>query len=89
MALFRKYNVTACFSGHFHQNVVAQSSWGMPMIVTGPLSMTLQSEISHELSSETNGIGMRIVDVGEIGEFTHKWTLLDEEEVLYDHAIER
>eukprot|EP00956_Cyclotella_meneghiniana_P001024 scaffold1229_cov49-Cyclotella_meneghiniana.AAC.2 len=89
MALFKKYNVTACFSGHFHQNVVAQSSWGMPMIVTGPLSMTLQSEISHELSSETNGIGMRIVDVGEKGEFTHKWTLLDEEEVLYDHAIER
>lgn len=90
MALFKKYNVTACFSGHFHQNVVAQTSFGMPMIVTGPLSMNLQSEISHELSNgETNGIGMRIVDVGESGKFTHKWTLLDEEEELYEHAIER
>ena len=29
MAMFKKYDVTACFSGHFHQNVTAQSSWGM------------------------------------------------------------
>ena len=90
MALFKKYNVTACFSGHFHQNVVAESSWGMPMIVTGPLSMNLYSEISQELSNgEKNGIGMRIVDVGEKGKFTHKWILLDEEEELYEHAIKR
>lgn len=90
MALFKKYNVTACFSGHFHQNVVAESSWGMPMIVTGPLSMNLYSEISQELSNgEKNGIGMRIVDVGEKGIFTHKWILLDEEEELYEHAIKK
>ena len=60
------------------------------MIVTGPLSMNLNSEIAHELSNgETNGIGMRIVDVGERGEFTHKWTLLDDEEELYKHAMKR
>ncbi|KAL7534048.1 hypothetical protein ACHAXR_005601 [Thalassiosira sp. AJA248-18] len=90
MALFKKYDVTGCFSGHFHQNVVAETSWGMPMIVTGPLSMNLNSEIANELAKgETNGIGMRVVDVGERGEFTHKWTLLDDEEELYEHAMER
>ena len=62
-----------------------------PMIVIGPLSMSLMSEISHELSNgETNGNGMRIVDVGEeAGQFTHKWTLLDDEDELYEHAMER
>eukprot|EP00585_Thalassiosira_rotula_P010987 CAMPEP_0196144462 /NCGR_PEP_ID=MMETSP0910-20130528/16438_1 /TAXON_ID=49265 /ORGANISM="Thalassiosira rotula, Strain GSO102" /LENGTH=755 /DNA_ID=CAMNT_0041406117 /DNA_START=111 /DNA_END=2378 /DNA_ORIENTATION=+ len=90
MAMFKKYDVTACFSGHFHQNVVAQTSWGMPMIVTGPLSMNLDSEIGHELApGETNGIGMRVVDVGEKGEFTHKWTLLVDEEELYVNALRR
>ena len=60
------------------------------MIVTGPLSMNLHSSISHELSNgEVNGIGMRIVDVGEKGEFKHKWTLLDNEEEIFEHAIER
>jgi len=60
------------------------------MIVTGPLSMNLSSEIAHELSNgETNGIGMRLVDVGERGEFTHEWILLDDEEELYEHAVER
>jgi hypothetical protein len=61
-----------------------------PMIVTGPLSMNLHSSIAHELSNgEVNGIGMRIVDVGERGEFKHKWTLLDNEEEIFEHAIER
>ena len=91
MAMFKKYDVTACFSGHFHQNVTAKSSWGMPMVVTGPLSMNLHSSIAHELSNgEVNGIGMRIVDVGsEKGKFEHKWTLLDNEEEIFEHAIER
>lgn len=91
MDMFRKYDVSACFSGHFHQNVVAKTSWGMPMIVTGPLSMNLNSEIAHELAQgETNGIGMRVVDVGqERGSFTHEWMLLEEEDELYEHAVER
>ena len=60
------------------------------MIVTGPLSMNLSSEIAHELSNgETNGIGMRLVDVGEKGQFTHKWTLLDDEDEIFEHAMER
>ena len=40
-------------------------------------------------NGEVNGIGMRIVDVGEKGEFEHKWTLLDNEEEIFEHAIER
>ena len=52
--------------------------------------MNLYSSISQELSNgEENGIGMRIVDVGEKGEFTHKWTLLDNEAEIFEHAIER
>ncbi|KAL9186060.1 hypothetical protein ACHAXT_005298 [Thalassiosira profunda] len=90
MKLFKQYEVTACFSGHFHQNVVAKTSWGMDMIVTGPLSMNLNSEISEELANgETNGIGMRVVDVGEKAQFTHKWMLLDNEEELYENALQR
>ena len=58
------------------------------MIVTGPLSMNLHSSISHELSNgEVNGIGMRIVDVGQKGEFKNKWTLLDNEEEIFEYAI--
>ena len=61
------------------------------MIVTGPLSMNLDSDIAHELSNgETNGIGMRVVDVGkEKGKFTHKWLLLDEAEDLYESGMKR
>jgi len=64
--LFRQYNVTACFCGHFHQNVVKKTSWGMDMIVTGPISMTLEST-SNKDSTET-GRGIRIVDVTLDGE---------------------
>ena len=60
------------------------------MIVTGPLSMNLHSEIGAELSNgETNGIGMRIVDVGDEGKMSHKWVLLDDEQEIYEHAQER
>jgi len=90
MELFKNYQVTACFSGHFHQNVTAKSSWGMPMIVTGPLSMNLNSEIAGKLNNgETNGIGMRCVDVGKKGQFSHKWMLLDDEDEVYENAVER
>ena len=41
--LFRKYNVSASFAGHFHQNLVTETSFGMKMIITGPLSAILES----------------------------------------------
>ena len=41
--LFQKYRVNACFSGHFHQNLVSKTRWGMDMIITGPLSIVFDS----------------------------------------------
>ena len=52
--------------------------------------MNLTSGITQELSNgETNGLGMRVVDVGEKDEFTHRWLLLEDEEELYNNAVER
>lgn len=59
--LFKKYNVTSCFSGHFHQNLVSKTSWGMDMIVTGPISMIFESTANED--STEKGRGIRIVDV--------------------------
>ena len=80
--LFRKYKVNASFSGHFHQNLVSKTSFGMDMIVTGPLSMVFDST-GKPPQSEANGLGFRIVKVsvntdkktrklGD-GKFTHKF----------------
>lgn len=83
MSLFRTYGVTACFSGHFHQNVVAKSSWGMDMIVTGPLSMLLRSSSSKQFGPEPHNIGFRVVDVGaQEGKFKHEFVPLEEPESL-------
>ena len=81
--LFRKYSVNASFAGHFHQNLVSSTSFGMDMIVTGPLSMVLDSS-GKPPQSEKNGRGLRIVKVttnrvdGKIprlgdGSFTHEF----------------
>jgi len=43
LELFQQYGVTACFSGHFHQNLVSKTRWGMDMIVTAPLSLVFES----------------------------------------------
>jgi hypothetical protein len=90
MELFKKYHVTACFSGHFHQNLEAKSSWGMDMIVTGPLSMPLQRLCLHKDQDDGGGgrrsphthtamMGIRAVDVTKDG-FTHKFIPLELEE---------
>jgi len=73
--LFKKYNVSACFSGHFHQNLVSKTSWGMDMIITGPLSITLESDGKPE-DSEKNGMGIRIVEV-QGREFKHHFEYFD------------
>jgi len=74
--LFKKYNVDACFSGHFHQNVVSKSSWGMDMIITAPLSITFEST-GKPAQREANGRGVRVVNVSE-NNFTHHFELLSE-----------
>ena len=59
--LFRQYNVTACFCGHYHQNVVKKTSWGMDLIITGPIGMLLESTSNKDATEK--GRGIRIVDV--------------------------
>lgn len=72
--LFKKHNVRAAFSGHFHQNLCSKTSWGMDMIVTGPLSMLLISDGKPQ-ACDPDDIGFRIVDVGK-DDFTHKFVPL-------------
>jgi hypothetical protein len=43
LELFKAYNVDACFSGHFHQNLISKTRWGMDMIITAPLSVVFES----------------------------------------------
>eukprot|EP00588_Corethron_pennatum_P006983 CAMPEP_0194288882 /NCGR_PEP_ID=MMETSP0169-20130528/37825_1 /TAXON_ID=218684 /ORGANISM="Corethron pennatum, Strain L29A3" /LENGTH=633 /DNA_ID=CAMNT_0039035997 /DNA_START=399 /DNA_END=2300 /DNA_ORIENTATION=- len=73
LQLFKKYNVKACFSGHFHQNLISKTSWGMDMIVTGPLSMMLHSD--SDAATDSDGLGVRVVDVSRDG-FSHKFISL-------------
>mmetsp|Transcript_25607 Transcript_25607/g.29549 ORF Transcript_25607/g.29549 Transcript_25607/m.29549 type:complete len:573 (+) Transcript_25607:186-1904(+) len=76
LSLFRKHKVKACFSGHFHQNVVSKTDWGMDMIVTGPLSMMLTSTDQQFMAEEKQTIGIRIVDVQE-NSFQHEFVPLE------------
>jgi len=54
LELFQKYKVNACFSGHFHQNLISKTRWGMDMIITAPLSVVFDStgkEVDREKKS--------------------------------------
>lgn len=88
MELFRKYNVAASFAGHFHQNLVSETSFGMKMIITGPLSAMLESSGKKEqkavilrkgtgnndlLIDEPDTLGLRLVEVSEDGSFRHEF----------------
>lgn len=61
--LFQQYNVSACFAGHYHQNVISHSTFGMEMIVTGGLSMVLESTSNPNVRNEPLTQGFRIVTV--------------------------
>jgi hypothetical protein len=77
MELFRSHNVTACFSGHFHQNLVTESSFGMQMIVTSSLSMVFHSSgIPDDFSEPKDKRGVRIVNVKSDGTFQHEFVAL-------------
>jgi len=80
MKLFKEYGVTACFSGHFHQNLEAKSSWGMDMIVTGPLSMPLLSTVLNAGYDNSLTIGIRAVDVTKEG-FVHQFLPLEDQTI--------
>lgn len=76
LALFEEYGVRAAFAGHFHQNVVSESKFGMAMITTSSLSIVLKSTgVPHDFD-EPNTRGMRIVRVGQDGSFGHRFVSL-------------
>lgn len=64
--LCKEYKVNACFAGHFHQNLISHTSWGMPMIVTGGICNYNLESTAKDLSrpeNRTEGAGVRIVEV--------------------------
>jgi len=62
LELFRRYNVTACFSGHFHQNLISKTSWGMDMIITSSLSVVFESTGKHKHNNRmSTEVGLDIV----------------------------
>ena len=63
LQLFRQYQVTAAFCGHFHQNLQARTSFGMDLIVTGSLSVVLDSSGNPNAFDEPKEQGLRVVRV--------------------------
>lgn len=61
MELFEKYKVTACFNGHFHQNLISKAKFGMDMIITAPLSVVFESS-GKPKKCEPNERGFRLVN---------------------------
>lgn len=75
LQLFEQYRVRAAFAGHFHQNRLASTPWGMSMIVTSSLSVTLQSTANPTDTPPTAGV--RIVRVRPARQsFTHEFVSL-------------
>lgn len=63
LELFAKHQVTACFAGHFHQNLITTGNkFGIPMIITGPLSVVLPST-GNTQTTEPFTRGFRLVQV--------------------------
>jgi serine/threonine-protein phosphatase CPPED1 len=80
MDLFQRYQVTAAFAGHFHQNLVSEASFGMKMIVTSSLSDVMESSGKPDSFVEPRSSrGIRIVHVNnQDGSFHHKFVSLPE-----------
>jgi len=80
MELFREYGVSASFSGHFHQNMVSKSSFGMDMIITSSLSTVFDSTGKPKsfISTDPNCRGIRLVDVqSKSCKYQHRFLPLD------------
>lgn len=75
LELFREYNVSAAFAGHFHQNLVSRTSSGMYMIVTSSLSLVFESSGIPSTFNEPRTRGVRLVSVEE-NSFQHKFVSL-------------
>jgi hypothetical protein len=79
MKLFKEHKVTAAFAGHFHQNLVAKSSFGMEMIITSSLSCLLESTGRPKDFDEPQTRGIRVVTVPGDGTFQHQFVSLPDE----------
>lgn len=76
LALFEEYGVTACFAGHFHQNMVSRTKSGMFMITTSALSVVLESTGIPDDFDEPKSRGMRVVTAAGDGSFQHYFVSL-------------
>ena len=77
LQLFEQYKVTAAFSGHFHQNLISKSSFGMDMIITSSLSLVFESTgIPKDFDEPRNKRGLRVVNVQDDGTFQHRFVSL-------------
>jgi hypothetical protein len=86
LELFREYNVKACFSGHFHQNLVSKTRWGMDMITTAPLSVVFESTGKKLRSKKTDRILVEehqtFLSFNLLGRRSRKMTYESEEAML-------
>lgn len=81
MDLFRKYKVTAAFAGHFHQNVISKTTFGMSMIITAPLSRILRSNgVPEHCRGERTTQGVRLVTARADGTYEHAFQPLLEKD---------
>jgi hypothetical protein len=68
MELCEKYSVNACFAGHYHQNLVGETRFGMKMITTASICPWLIESTAKDLSNPMNatpGAGIRVVRVDD------------------------
>ena len=74
----RSYGVDCCFAGHYHQNLVSETSWGMPMVVTAAVCGWNTESSAKDMTKEENatpGPGLRVVLVDDASAkgFTHRY----------------
>ena len=68
MQMCKKYSVDACFAGHFHQNWIGETTWGMPMITTGAICNWLLQSTAKDMTvagNETAAGGIRVVTIND------------------------
>ena len=68
LELCQQYRVDACFAGHYHQNLVGKTSFGMPMVTTaGICGWQLLSSAKDTTidGNKTPGPGIRVVTVAD------------------------
>jgi serine/threonine-protein phosphatase CPPED1 len=68
MELCKKHRVDACFAGHFHQNWIGETTWGMSMITTGAICNWLLESTAKDMNEPGNATtagGIRLVTIND------------------------